>query len=103
MSSEARRSLTLDATRGIAAIRVWLGEISYPVYALHAPLVMLLQPATMLPGMPAFSLPFELAAAACVVVAAFVLSRAWDIPVRRALPRPADRMRAMLASVAAKP
>ena len=81
----------------------WLGEISYPVYALHAPLVIFLQPATMSPGTPAFSLPFELVAAACVVVAAFVLSRAWDIPVRRALARPAERLRAMLAGVAAKP
>jgi peptidoglycan/LPS O-acetylase OafA/YrhL len=81
----------------------WLGEVSYPVYALHAPLVIFLQPATVTPGTPAFSLPFVLAVAACVVVAAFLLSRLWDIPVRRALARPAERLRAMLGGVASKP
>lgn len=81
----------------------WLGEISYPVYALHAPLVIFLQPVTVTQGVPAFSLPFVLVVAACLVVAAFVLSRAWDIPMRRSLARTAERLQAMLAGVASKP
>ncbi len=89
------------ATRIEQITYAWLGEVSYPVYALHAPLVILLQPATVSPGAAAFPMSFVLAVAACVVVAAFVLSRLWDIPARRALARPAERIRMMLARAAA--
>lgn len=90
------------ATRVEQRTYAWLGEVSYPVYALHAPLVIFLQPTTVSPGTPAFSMPFVLAVAACVIVAAFVLSRLWDIPVRRALARPAERLQATLARMAVK-
>lgn len=91
------------ATRLEQRAYAWLGEVSYPVYALHAPLVIFLQPATVTPGTPAFSLPFVLAMAGSVVIAAFILSRLWDIPVRRALVRPAERLQARLAGLPPKP
>ncbi len=61
----------------------FLGEVSYPVYAIHAPVMIALQPA---PGSPPiFSLPIVLALGGTVIAVAFVSSRFWDIPARRLL------------------
>lgn len=96
-------SATVDpVTRAEQLSYAWLGEVSYPIYVLHAPLIIALQPAVVSPGTPAFSFPFVFAVAGAVVLAAFVLSRTWDIPVRRALARPAERLQAMLAGLASK-
>jgi len=97
------RSATVDpVTLAEQLAYSWLGEVSYPIYVLHTPLVIVLQPAIVSPGTPAFSLPFVLAVAGAVVLAAFVLSRTWDIPVRRALAGPAERLQVWLAGLASK-
>ncbi|KAF0098861.1 MAG: acyltransferase 3 [Rhodospirillaceae bacterium] len=91
------------ATRAEQVTYSWLGELSYPIYVIHAPLVIVLQPAIISPGTPAFSFPIVFTLAGAVVLAAFVLSRTWDIPVRRALARPAERLQLWLAGLASKP
>lgn len=78
----------------------FLGEVSYPVYAIHAPVMIALQPA---PGSaPIFSLPVVLALGSVVIVAAFIASRVWDIPARRRLSRLAEGLRSRLAALAPK-
>ena len=70
--------------------RVWdlLGELSYPVYAIHYPIVVACANACKLLHLPAFV--NALAAISCIIViiaAATVLSRCYDRPVRAALKR----------------
>ena len=78
----------------------FLGEVSYPVYAIHAPIMIALQPP---PGSaPIFSSPMVLALGAALVAAAFVASRIWDIPARRRLSRWAGCLHPRLASLTSR-
>lgn len=83
-----------DATSVIAKA---LGRASYPLYALHSPLIWWLGFALNRVGVPLTSAVDQLAALAFVAVFALAADHWWDIPIRRALthrfarthPRPA--------------
>ncbi|MDG4894303.1 acyltransferase [Mesorhizobium sp. WSM4976] len=75
----------------------WLGRISYPIYIIHTPMLMIIAGAG-----KAFSIDpfahhpwFGIAMAASVVVIADIATRVYDEPVRRFLQRQMQRARAV--------
>jgi peptidoglycan/LPS O-acetylase OafA/YrhL len=72
---------------GISKLFILLGEISYPVYAIHVPIYQLSQVAwdraLGLPLTNAMPWPALLVVAAAVICIAFMFARWWDGPIRR--------------------
>ena len=70
-----------EAQRGLFA---FLGEISFPIYAIHGPLLPIAEMAAQrLPGVPRVAMLAALVAA--LLVAAWLLERVYDAPLRRRL------------------
>lgn len=86
-------ALSTSQPRSATARKVsdWLGDVSYPLYAIHLPLLGLLRLGySALTGAPYegfWPLPVALAAAALATLAAFAVARFFDAPVRRWLGR----------------
>lgn len=81
----------------LAGLYGWLGRVSYPIYIIHTPMLMIIAGAGKAASIDPFAHHpwFGLVMAASVVVIADVATRIYDEPVRRFLQRQMQRARAM--------
>ncbi|RWF29897.1 MAG: acyltransferase [Mesorhizobium sp.] len=82
---------------GLAKLFGWLGRISYPIYIIHTPMLMIIAGAGKAASIDPFANHpwFGIAMAGAVIVIADVATRIYDEPVRRFLQRLTQRSRAI--------
>nr|WIE91858.1 acyltransferase [Mesorhizobium sp. WSM4875] len=81
----------------LASFYGWLGRVSYPIYIIHTPLLMIIAGAGKAASVDPFAHHpwFGIVMAAAVIVIADIATRIYDEPVRRFLQRQMQRSRAV--------
>ncbi|MFK0686996.1 acyltransferase family protein [Mesorhizobium sp. IMUNJ 23033] len=82
---------------GLARLYGWLGRISYPIYIIHTPMLMIIAGAGKAVSIDPFANHpwFGIVMALAVIVIADIATRLYDEPVRRFLQRQMQRSRAI--------
>jgi len=69
-----------EVPRGVRRVAAWMGAISYPLYATHHPLLLMIVSRFRPAGVAELS-----AAVVAVIVAATIIEYAYDAPIRKRL------------------